>query len=163
MTANSESDTTAALTPLSIEIGGPGSKAFKSIDELVWDAIPPFAVLTGVNGSGKTQLLELLAYKLTNTVHPQYGELRDITVKVTGDSFGPDSVAFIPNSQTMSGSPTIGLEQMRQIKTQLYQQLRPQHIAGNLTFKSETIAVGTLPAHRSPGRFTFRGIHQKNP
>lgn len=57
------STTTSTLPPLKIEIGGPDSATYKSIDHVVWDKIPPFAVLTGLNGSGKTQLLELLAYR----------------------------------------------------------------------------------------------------
>ena len=32
-----------------------------SISDLEWRDVPPFAVLTGVNGAGKSQLLEILA------------------------------------------------------------------------------------------------------
>src|SRR5438045_4115946 len=35
---------------------------YASIENLVWDDIPPLAVLTGLNGSGKSQLLELIAH-----------------------------------------------------------------------------------------------------
>lgn len=34
---------------------------YKSISQLDWHGIPPFAVITGANGAGKTQLLELIA------------------------------------------------------------------------------------------------------
>lgn len=37
------------------------SGQYKSITEIDWADIPPFAVVTGANGSGKTQLLELIA------------------------------------------------------------------------------------------------------
>jgi hypothetical protein len=33
-----------------------------SISNLEWPDVPPFAVITGVNGAGKSQLLEVLAY-----------------------------------------------------------------------------------------------------
>lgn len=33
---------------------------------LKWEEIPPFAVITGINGSGKSQLLELIANKIAN-------------------------------------------------------------------------------------------------
>jgi hypothetical protein len=39
-----------------------------SISNLVWEDVPPFAVITGVNGAGKSQLLEVLAHS--------YGALR---------------------------------------------------------------------------------------
>ena len=35
---------------------------YGSISDLKWLEVPPFAVLTGVNGAGKTQLLEVLAH-----------------------------------------------------------------------------------------------------
>jgi len=41
-----------ALAPLNIDIGGPGSRPYKSIGDLAWHDIPSFAVLTGLNGSG---------------------------------------------------------------------------------------------------------------
>jgi predicted ATPase len=34
---------------------------YKSFSTLDWRDIPPFSVITGANGSGKTQLLELIA------------------------------------------------------------------------------------------------------
>jgi len=77
--------TITPLAPLCIQVGGPNSRPYKSIDHVIWNNVPPFAVLTGLNGSGKTQLLELLAYRLTNTTHPQLGDLRDIPVTITGD------------------------------------------------------------------------------
>src|SRR2546423_10668573 len=86
-----------SLTPLRIEIGGAGSVSFKSIKSLRWEDIPPLAVLTGLNGSGKTQLLELLAYKLANVPHHEVGDLSQVQVKVEGDSFGPESIAYLPS------------------------------------------------------------------
>ena len=41
---------------------------YGSIPDLEWSDVPPFAVLTGVNGAGKTQFLEVLA--------ASYGALR---------------------------------------------------------------------------------------
>lgn len=112
------------LGSLKIEIGGAGSASYKSIDELVWDNIPPFAVLTGLNGSGKTQLLELLAYKLTNTFHPQLNDLRQVRVVITGDSFGPDAIAYLPSRWDIGGASALGIGEMQQATQQLFQQLR---------------------------------------
>jgi recombinational DNA repair ATPase RecF len=33
----------------------------RSISDFQWPDVPPLAVLTGVNGTGKTQLLEVIA------------------------------------------------------------------------------------------------------
>ncbi|MES2265562.1 MAG: ATP-binding protein [Bacteroidota bacterium] len=40
---------------------------FKSITDFVWENIPDFVVITGPNGSGKTQLLELIFDTVTNS------------------------------------------------------------------------------------------------
>lgn len=42
-------------------------KAYKSITSLKWENIPMFTILTGVNGSGKSQLLQLLSEHLNQT------------------------------------------------------------------------------------------------
>jgi AAA domain, putative AbiEii toxin, Type IV TA system len=113
----------APLAPLRIEIGGSGSSAFKSIDELVWENIPSFAVLTGLNGAGKTHLLELLAYKLTGTPYPNL-DLAKVKLTVSGDSFAADSVAYLPSRWDIGGSPALGIAQIQNAKRELFQQLR---------------------------------------
>ncbi|EDY19117.1 AAA ATPase [Chthoniobacter flavus Ellin428] len=116
------------LGPIRIAIGGQNSQPFKSIDNLLWEDVPPFAVLTGLNGSGKTQLLELLAYRLTQTRHPQLGDLGKVLVNITGDTFSPDSVAFIPSQWEIGGAPVLGLAQLQDAKRNLYSQLQRHQI-----------------------------------
>lgn len=108
---------------ISIRIGGNGSPTYKSISSIVWDEIPPLAILTGLNGSGKTQLLELLAYKLSNTKHPDVGDLSEVYLEIIGDSFEADSVAFLPSRWEITGAIHMGLAQMQEAKRHLYQQL----------------------------------------
>ncbi len=129
---------------LKIEIGGPGSAKYKSIDNLVWDDIPPFVVLTGLNGSGKTQLLELLAYRLTNAVHPQNGDLSAVNVKVSGDTFGPDSLAYLPYQWTISGSQALGIADMREVKRNLFEQLQDHQIRGNFSLLSRRARLESI-------------------
>jgi recombinational DNA repair ATPase RecF len=58
------------IDPLSIFITPQGTGRYKSISTVAWENIPGFAVLTGRNGSGKTQLLEVLAYHFSGAVPP---------------------------------------------------------------------------------------------
>src|SRR5271166_1019466 len=111
------------LSPLNIDIGGVGSKPYKSIDCLAWHNIPPLAVLTGVNGSGKTQLLELLAYAITKAEHPRRINTNQTKVTISGDSFGPDDVAYIPFSGAFEGVGPMGIARLQQTKHQLWQEL----------------------------------------
>ena len=102
-----------SLGPLTIEIGGPGSSPYKSIVELKWDSVPPLAVLMGLNGGGKSQLLELLARKLT-------GEIEPTKVSIAGDQFQNDEVAFVPTAGIVSGY-AISPASLRQATDQIYQ------------------------------------------
>jgi energy-coupling factor transporter ATP-binding protein EcfA2 len=129
---------------LKIEIAGEGSARYKSIDALTWDNIPPFAVLTGLNGSGKTQLLELLAYRITETQHHQYADLPQTKIAITGDTFGPDSIAYLPSSGSFSGMASLGIGEMLGIKQQLYEQLRMRNITHNLPLKTKRARLEKL-------------------
>jgi ABC-type Mn2+/Zn2+ transport system ATPase subunit len=62
---------------------------YKSIKSLKWEEIPDFVVVTGKNGSGKTQLLELIHHQLgtdkdhknniaRNPINPFYGVVLDV-------------------------------------------------------------------------------------
>lgn len=115
-------------TPITIEIGGVGTKPFKSIQRLSWSNVPPFVVLTGLNGSGKTQLLELLAYRLCGIDrHPEEGNLSAIPVSIEGDTFEPDRVAYVPSQWEMSGAPSTAISEMQQTKIQIHSEYTHQH------------------------------------
>ena len=119
-----------------LEIGTPGSRCFKSIDHVVWNNIPNLAVLTGANGSGKTQLLELLSYRLTGTIHPQLGDLRTIPLNITGDNFGPEDIAYSSTQSNLGGAATISLAQLQQTKSSLYKQLTANSFQRNFFSKT---------------------------
>lgn len=61
-----------------------------SLSDLEWENVPPFAVVTGVNGSGKTQLLEAIAqqYQALGMGTPAGPHRRsDAQCRIDGDSF----------------------------------------------------------------------------
>lgn len=102
----------------------PGFK-YKSIESLTWEDIPPFAVVTGLNGSGKTQLLEVLAYKLTGTT-PGGTNLGGVRVVTVGDSFGAESVAYLPSRWEITPAAHVGIPQMQQARDQLWNEVYQQ-------------------------------------
>ena len=142
--------TLQTLAPLTIEIGGADSQHYKSIDSLTWADIPPFAVLTGLNGSGKTQLLQLLAFWITQTWLPQFavgdprGDPRRTRIVIKGDSFGPDDVAFLLSSDYLQGSANLNFAQMQQAKQQLYQTLTQQSYRQNLNLRAKRARIEKL-------------------
>jgi predicted ATPase len=134
----------SVLTPLRFEIQANNSGRYKSIQNLEWDDVPPFALLTGVNGSGKTHLLELLAYKLTGTTHPQLYDLNQVQVTVSPDKFGPESVLYLPSAWDMHSAPAVGVAQLTQLKQQLFQQLQPHGIHNNLTARAKRARISKI-------------------
>lgn len=120
------------LQPLSIELGAENSQPYKSIDKVAWQNIPPFAVLTGLNGSGKTQLLQVLAYKLASGGHPQYQQLGAIPLKIDGAVIGPHEIAYLPSAENVFRIEALNISSLHQAKQQFLQRLMPQNAAQNI-------------------------------
>src|SRR5262249_40325158 len=97
---------TTQIQPLSITIlpranGG----RYKSISNLVWNDIPSFAVLTGKNGSGKTQLLEVLAYHYSGAIpQPPNPTTQALVVQTTGATYQPAEIGYVPSGGRFSGA-----------------------------------------------------------
>lgn len=109
----------------SIEINASQSaETFKSIGRLSWRNIPRLAILTGINGAGKSQLLELLAYKLTSTSYPNI-DISKVHVEVDGPRFDADEVAYSPSLIKLGGRPELRLADLQDAKRKLHQDLQP--------------------------------------
>jgi hypothetical protein len=79
------------------------SGEFKSIrPPLDWEDIPPLAVLTGVNGSGKTQLLQALA--MHYGVIPRAGRNATIGLSIYGMDYKSHDVLFLEDFSRPLGS-----------------------------------------------------------
>ena len=79
---------------------------YKSLqDGFEWKDIPPFAVITGVNGVGKTQLLEAIKGHSNRGGH--MGNIPNITREITSSS-GPVNLIFSEDT-TQSGLSLNGL------------------------------------------------------
>jgi energy-coupling factor transporter ATP-binding protein EcfA2 len=112
---------------IELRIGSVGEARFKSIREISWKDIPMFAVLTGRNGAGKSQLLELLAYKLTGTRHQSHGKFEQLKLEVIGDQFAEDEVVYVPHSNTAITAGATSIAALQNAKRQAYDQLQHLH------------------------------------
>ncbi len=113
------------LQPITIHLGSASSPRYKSIGQIEWRDIPPFAVLTGLNGAGKSQLLELLARKLTQATHPDSPQLVEIDLRVDGDNFDPADVAYVPSDWRATGAVQLSLADLQNAKLNMFGQVRP--------------------------------------
>jgi predicted ATPase len=120
------------LQAISIELGDANSKAFKSIDHVTWQDIPPFAVLTGLNGSGKTQLLQALAYKISGATHQQSPHLNAMPMRLVGDTIGRDEIAYLPSAENAFRIDVTNISALHQAKQQFLQRLSPQSVVHNI-------------------------------
>lgn len=112
----------------SIEITSSDGKFYKSIRNITWKDIPDFAVLTGTNGSGKTQLLELLAFFFSGTIPPEFGAPPwPMQINIQGLDLSPADVGFVPSGGRFSGSPGVTLAQMVNQKQQYRNQFQQPH------------------------------------
>ena len=93
---------------------------YKSLSDFEWNDIPQFCVLTGTNGSGKTQLLELLNHSLNDTVNRLlYPRVR---VSIDGETFRKGEVAFFPSDWQLHNVQAANLNTIQQVIRNLYNQ-----------------------------------------
>lgn len=113
-----------STSPFNIEVSSNG-EGYKSISHLKWHDIPDFSILTGLNGSGKTQLLEILMHHLTGT-RPQQATF-DINVKVEGVQYEADQVGYVPSAGRFSGGGGASIAQMQSVRQSMFQTLQNRH------------------------------------
>jgi energy-coupling factor transporter ATP-binding protein EcfA2 len=101
---------------------------YKTISTLSWADIPGFAILTGRNGSGKTQLLELLAYHFSGARPPgmQFNSPLPVEVRVSGQTYQPEEIAYVPSAGRFSGGAPSSLATLQQTRQQALQHAQQQ-------------------------------------
>ena len=107
---------------LEITSTGPG---YKSISNLTWRDIPEFSIITGRNGSGKTQLLEVLLYHLTGT-RPQPAVF-NVNVKIEGTQYDADEVGHVPSTGRFAGGGGASIAQMQAVRNSMFQNVQNRH------------------------------------
>ncbi|MDQ3132688.1 MAG: hypothetical protein M3Q99_18215 [Acidobacteriota bacterium] len=76
---------------------------YKSITDFVWNDIPNFVVITGINGTGKSQLLELIYITLIN----RNGTTE--RVSIAGKTIQPDEVTFLKGEWQLDNTGNVDL------------------------------------------------------
>lgn len=99
---------------------------YKSIDSLDWANIPELSVITGKNGSGKTQLLELINWHFSpaqnkrnqNPDHPFYGVETQCSINLT-----PNEVVYIPNIWQIPNLGAVNATSHKSVIDKLYKHI----------------------------------------
>jgi recombinational DNA repair ATPase RecF len=128
------------------------SGSFKSIKKpLEWPEIPPLAVLTGLNGSGKSQLLRAIAMNYDDHLRAQFGKL-ELDLKIEGISLKPHEVLFIDDFARPLDSSRSSVANLEQRISEYrgsssYQNVHEQHIASLLRNKIIRLRMPTCMRH----------------
>ncbi len=131
------------IPPFSIEIRPRDAGRYKSIENLSWRDIPGLAILTGKNGSGKTQLLELLAYHFSGALPRTTPQTPHLPVEVitSGCEYTDSEIGYVPSSGVFSGggSSITNLQNLRAEALQLAQAANINQYDINTTIRSKKI------------------------
>jgi predicted ATPase len=91
---------------------------YKSITSFDWTEIPDFVVITGPNGTGKSQLLDLIH----NTTINKQGTTERIAI--TGKSIKPDEVTFLKGEWQLQNTSQVNLSTIQQQLDAYYSNFR---------------------------------------
>jgi AAA15 family ATPase/GTPase len=88
---------------------------YKSISEFEWNDIPRFSIITGKNGTGKSQLLELIKGSI---FHEISGLVFD------GEAYSPHDVTFLKSEWELNPTGSINLITIQQQEQEFYNAYR---------------------------------------
>ncbi|GGD81002.1 hypothetical protein GCM10008012_26030 [Rhizobium anhuiense] len=133
------------MSEFSIAVSPRAGGRYKSISNIVWDKVPGFAILTGRNGSGKTQILELLAYHFSGAQYrPGTDDPLPVIVSTAGVTYGADEIAYVPSSGKFSGGVPSSVAEIPNVRNQFVTLAQPQNVRGNRQQIDGAIKVGKV-------------------
>ncbi|WP_139362350.1 hypothetical protein [Hymenobacter sp. CRA2] len=94
------------------------SGKYKSLDSFEWLNVPMFAVLTGPNGVGKSQILELVYNTIINKVGTSE------RVAIGGVTVGKHEVAYLKGEWNLANANSIDLVAQQQQLNKYYEEFR---------------------------------------
>lgn len=94
---------------------------YKSITNFDWTGVPEFVVITGPNGTGKSQLLDLIYNSITNK--PGTAQ----KVSITGQAIKPDEVTYLKGEWQLQNTGHVSLFTIQQQMDGYYNNFRQGH------------------------------------
>jgi len=98
---------------------------YKSITNFSWTSIPDFVVITGPNGTGKSQFLDLIYNSITN----KQGTAQKATI--IGKTIKPDEVTFLKGEWQLQNTGLVSLYTIQQQMDVHYNNFKQGHYRQN--------------------------------
>lgn len=115
-------------------------RPFKSLKGVHWQDIPAFAVITGVNGSGKTHLLELIAASLGYNIEQDADRSDTKPAEIRGLPLASGDVLYVTASKNIEFKVSASLHDLESQIDALYK--RPATEARGAWRSSQTLYSG---------------------
>lgn len=93
---------------------------FKSLKDVHWQNIPAFAVITGVNGSGKTHLLELIAASLGYNIEQDTDRSGTRPAEISGFPLASGDVLYVAAAKNIEFKVSASLRDLEEQIDSLY-------------------------------------------
>ncbi len=134
---------------------------YKSITNFNWDNIPNFVVITGPNGTGKSQLLELIYNTIINRINTQERvQLFDIQID-------QDEVTFLKGEWSLQNTGETDLSTMQQKLNNVFNNFRQNNISSRNESQRKLYAVQqrmlSKKGKQSPNQLTFEDFEELFP
>ena len=105
---------------------------YKSLEPFEWANVPMFTIITGTNGSGKTQLLELIFNTLVPQPQHQPFMPPNPTIEISGVIYDKGEVSFLKSEWILANTSPINHGNLDQELRNLYNQFtQPQNTQYN--------------------------------
>ena len=154
--------TNSAVRPQRIHFKLSGQ--YKSIGTLSWRNVPPLAVITGINGSGKTQLLEALFLGLAKRMPPNTtAPGAAIEAKVEGASIGPNEVALFRQGGDVGDLPVTSFPAFKSEARQFLDKLKRGNVDAGQSWVREGMKDLTTTSLAQLGEDEFLEIIEAHP
>jgi ABC-type ATPase involved in cell division len=98
---------------------------YKSVTAFTWTDVPSFAIITGPNGTGKSQLLDLIH----NTLINKHGTAERVTI--TGDTIKPNEVTFLKGEWQLQNTAHVDLSTIQQFLNNQFQKFQQNNPVRN--------------------------------
>lgn len=99
---------------------------YKSLKDFEWNNIPKLAIITGLNGAGKSQLLELIhEFLRKNHKEPGYvSQSNLINLQISNTQFGAADVIYLKGEWQLNESKDVDLAEMQSNNSRLLKKLK---------------------------------------